>query len=116
MAGHDDRPKEFVLGQASFITSQLIGKKCCLPLCNFLTAFLQLRDKNLRFTGEDLPSCSRMRVLVVIGQHDQRVKFLAGQDPILAEHFLFTGRYFELLVLLAFCDLPIANRTVSNVS
>ena len=48
--------------------------------------------------------------------HDWRVKFLAGQDPILTGHFLFNGRYFERLVMLAFCDLPIANRTVSNVS
>ena len=31
-----------------------------------------------------------------------RVKFLAGQDPILAEHFLFTGRYFELLVFVTY--------------
>ena len=47
---------------------------------------------------------------------DWRVKFLAGHDSILAGDFLFTGHYFELLVLLAYCDLPIANRIVSNVS
>lgn len=29
------------------------------------------------------------------GQHDLRVKFLAGQDAILGEHCLVTGCYFE---------------------
>ena len=61
----------------------------------FVNVILFLQgDKIVRFTGEDLAVCSRMRVCVT-GQHDRRGKSLAGQVTILAEHCPLTGRYFE---------------------
>ena len=51
-------------------------------------------NKNLRFTGEDLAVCSRMRVCVT-GQHDRQVKFLAGQVTIQVGHCLLTCHYFK---------------------
>ena len=91
MAGHKDRPKKFSLCQASFLTSRNIGgKKCWLNLVKFTISerdYICTKRQNLSFTGEDLSFCSRMRVCVT-GQHNRRVKFLAGHCPL-------TSRYFE---------------------
>ena len=51
-------------------------------------------DKIVRFAGEELAVCSRMRVCVT-GQHGRRVKYLAGQVTILAGHCPLTDRHFE---------------------
>lgn len=60
-----------------------------------MTEFLQ--RQNLRFTGQDLVTFSRIRVCTA-GQHDWRVKFLPSQVPILARHYWcypLTFHYFE---------------------
>ena len=56
-----------------------------------MIVFLQ-RDKSLRYTGEELAVCSRIRVCVT-DQHDRRVELVAGQDAILAGQCPLTGRY-----------------------
>ena len=52
------------------------------------------KRQNLRFTVEDLAVCSRIKVYVTCHQ-DRRVKFLAGQDAILAGHCPLAASYFE---------------------
>ena len=60
VAEHDDRPKEFLLSQASrhFWTVKILGKKM---VCNFLSvnvlAFLQFKRQNLMFTGLECREC-----------------------------------------------------------
>ena len=56
-----------------------------------MIVFLQ-RDKILRYTGEELAVCSRIRVCVT-GQHDRRVELLAGEDVCLVGQCSLTGRY-----------------------
>ena len=50
--------------------------------------------KNVRFTGKDLTLCSRMRVYLA-GQHDRRMKLLAGQDTLMAGRCLLSSRCIE---------------------
>ena len=50
--------------------------------------------QNLIFIVKDLAVYSWIKVYLTC-QQDRRVKFLAGQDAILARHCPLTGRYFE---------------------
>ena len=88
--------KESLLSQVSILTGQNIGKEVNLSLCNFqfMNMIVCYEETNLRFTGEDLVVCSRLRISMTC-QHDQRVNFLAGQVAIQAEHCPITGHYFE---------------------
>ena len=79
--------------KSRFWPFKTLGRKVNLSLCKFLFVFLE-RDKNIRFTGEDLAVCSRMRVWKA-GQHDRRVKVLASHVAILAQHCPLTDVYFE---------------------
>ena len=74
--------KESLLSQDSFLTGQNIGGKVNLSLCNFQFAnvIVCYKETNLRFTGEDLVGCSRMKVSVTC-QHDQRVNFWLVKLP-----------------------------------
>lgn len=85
-----------MLSQVLFMKGQNFWKKVNLSLCNFqfVNLIVCYKETNLRFTGKDLVVCSRLRVSVS-GQHDQRVKFLAGQVAIQAGHCLITGYYFK---------------------
>ena len=80
----------------SILTGQNIGKEVNLSLCNFqfMNMIVCYEETNLRFTGEDLVVCSRLRISMTC-QHDQRVNFLAGQVAIQAEQCPITGHYFE---------------------
>lgn len=60
VAAHDDRSEKFLLGEVSFLTGQILGKKLTNP-CAIFYVFLQ-REKNPGFTGKDLVGCSRIRV------------------------------------------------------
>ena len=53
-----------------------------------------LEEVKIWFPSEDLAVYSKMGVCVT-SQHDRRVKFLAGQEAILAGHCPLTSCYFE---------------------
>ena len=96
VARHDNRPKKFVLRHVSFLTSQKSWKKLTNPcVIIYLWTWLYFtKTQNLRFKGENLAVCSRMRVCLT-SQHVQWAKFLASQVTILARHCLLTGCYVE---------------------
>lgn len=56
--------------------------------------YVYKEKKNIWFTGKDLAVCSRIRVCLA-GQHDQRMKVLAGQDTLRAGRCLLACRYIE---------------------
>ena len=64
--------KESLLSQVSILTGQNIGKEVNLSLCNFqfMNMIVCYKDTNLRFTGDNLVVCSRMRVCMTC-QHDR---------------------------------------------
>ena len=98
MAGHDNQPKKFLLGQVSFLTNKKIKEKSkqilsLLSICDSDRIFT--RDKSVRSVGaQELALCSRMRVSMT-GQHDRQLKFWGGPVAILARHCPLTDCYFE---------------------
>ena len=93
VAGHNDRPKNFVLCKVLFLNGQNTGEKLTKPCIIFHLwtwfFFLQLRQ-NPRFTGVDLAVRSKMRVYATSEHDDLCVNFLANQVTILARYCPFS--------------------------
>ena len=90
VARHGDWPNKFLLGHVLFLTSQNIGEKVNLSLCNFVFVEVIVFYK---------VGCL---FVCVTGQHDGRGKFLDSKIASQAVRCPLTGHYFEHWIWICF--------------
>ena len=116
VARHDNKPKKFELRHVSFLTSQKSWKKLTNPcVIIYLWTWLYFtKRQNLRFKGENLAVCSRMRVCLPVNMTSERsfwpVKSLFWPhivcwqavilSPGLAYRFILKEIYWDLVRLV----------------